>query len=70
MNLSKFINKYLFEILAIILIICLINQLYMMMEYKNISKETLAITILLAGINIFLDFSKKQILVKNDRKIL
>ena len=70
MNLSKFINKYLFEILAIILIICLIDQLYMMMEYKNISKETLAITILLAGINIFLDFSKKQILVKNDRKIL
>lgn len=59
MNLSKFINKYLFEILAIILIICLIDQLYMMMEYKNISKETLAITILLAGINIFFGFFKK-----------
>lgn len=53
MNLSKFIQKDLFVILSIILIICIVDQLYMMMEYKNISKETFILTSLLTGISVF-----------------
>ena len=60
MNLSKFIQKDLFVILSIILIICMVDQLYMMMEYKNISKETFVLTSLLTGINIFFGFFNKR----------
>ncbi len=60
MNLSKFIQKDLFVILSIILIICIVDQLYMMMEYKNISKETFILTILLTGISVFFGFFNKR----------
>ena len=59
MKLSIFIQKNLYVILSIILIICAIDQIYMMMEYKNISKETLFFTILLAGVSIFYGFFRK-----------
>jgi hypothetical protein len=59
MNLSRFIQKDLFVILSIILIICVVDQLYMMMEYGNISKETLIFTILLTGVSVFFGFFKK-----------
>ena len=61
MNLSRFMKKDLFVILSIILIICVIDQLYMMMEYKNISKETLIFTILLTGVSVFFGFFKKRV---------
>lgn len=60
MNLSRFMKKDLFVILSIILIICVIDQLYMMMEYKNISKETLIFTILLTGVSVFFGLKKKS----------
>ena len=60
MNLSRFMQKDLFVILSIILIICVVDQLYMMMEYKNISKETLIFTILLTGVSVFFGFFKKR----------
>lgn len=60
MNLSRFIKKDLFVILSIILIICVIDQSYMMMEYKNISNETLIFTILLTGVSVFFGFLKKS----------
>lgn len=53
-------KKDLFVILSIILIICVIDQLYMMMEYKNISKETLIFTILLTGVSVFFGLKKKS----------
>lgn len=59
MNLSRFMKKDLFVILSIILIICVIDQLYMMMEYKNISKETLIFTILLTGVSVFFGLKKR-----------
>ena len=43
-----------------ILIVCVVDQLYMMMEYKNISKETLIFTILLTGVSLFFGFLKKD----------
>ncbi len=60
MNLSRFVQKDLFAILSIILIVCVVDQLYMMMEYKNISKETLIFTILLTGVSVFFGFLKKD----------
>lgn len=60
MNLSRFIQKDLFVILSIILIICIVDQLYMMMEYKNISKETFIFTIFLTGISAFFGFFYKR----------
>ena len=60
MKLSRFIQKKLFVVLSIILIICTVDQLYMMMEYKNISKETFIFTILLTGISVFLGFFNKK----------
>ena len=60
MKLSRFIQKNLFVVLSIILIICTVDQLYMMMEYKNISKETFIFTILLTGISVFLGFFNKK----------
>lgn len=59
MNLSRFIQKDLFAFLSVILIICVIDQLYMMMEYKNVSKETLIFTILLTGVSVFFAFLKR-----------
>ena len=60
MNLSRFVQKDLFAILSIILIVCVVDQLYMMMEYNNISKETLIFTILLTGVSVFFGFLKKD----------
>ncbi len=60
MNLSRFIKKDLFVILSIVLIICIVDQLYMMMEYKNISKETFIFTVLLTGISVFFGFFYKR----------
>lgn len=56
MDLTKFFDKHIFEILSIILMICVADQIYMMMEYKNISKETLLLTLLFTGISIFFGF--------------
>ncbi len=60
MKLSRFIQKNLFVVLSIILIICTVDQLYMMMEYKNISKETFIFTSLLTGISVFWGFLNKK----------
>ena len=61
MNLSRFMQEALFVILSFILVICVVDQLYMMMEYKNISKETLIFTILLTGVSVFFGFFKKRV---------
>ena len=60
MKLIKFIQKNLFVLLSVVLIVCVIDQLYMMMEYKNVSKETLFFTILLTGVSLFFGFFKKN----------
>lgn len=59
MNLTKFIKQDLFVILSVVLIICVIDQLYMMMEYQNVSKETLLFTILLTGVSLFFGFFRR-----------
>lgn len=59
MNLSKFIKEDIFEILSIVLIVCLIDQLYMIIKYKNISIETFIFTVLLTGVSVFFTFLKK-----------
>ena len=56
MDLSKFVNKYVYEIFSIILILCVVDQIYMIMTYKNISIETLIITLVFAAINIYFAF--------------
>ena len=60
MNLSKFVNKYVYEIFSIILILCVFDQIYMMLRYKNISIETLIITLVFAAINIYFGFLHKK----------
>ncbi len=60
MNLSKFVNKYVYEIFSIILILCVVDQIYMMLRYKNISIETLIITLVFAAINIYFGFLHKK----------
>ncbi len=60
MNLSKFVNKYVYEIFSIILILCVFDQMYMMMRYKNINIETLIITVVFAAINIYFGFLHKK----------
>ena len=59
MNLSKFVNKYVYEIFSIILILCVFDQMYMM-RYKNINIETLIITVVFAAINIYFGFLHKK----------
>lgn len=59
MNLSKFIKENIFEILSIVLIVCLIDQLYMIIKYKNISIETFIFTVLLTSVSAFFTFLKK-----------
>ena len=61
MNFSRFMQRDLFVILSIILFIWVVDQLYMMMEYNNISKETLIFTILLTGVSVFFGFFKKRV---------
>ena len=60
MDLSKFVNKYVYEIFSIILILCVVDQIYMMLRYKNISIETLIITLVFAAINIYFGFLHKK----------
>ncbi len=60
MDLSKFVNKYIYEIFSIILILCVFDQMYMMMRYKNINIETLIITVVFAAINIYFGFLHKK----------
>lgn len=60
MNLSKFVNKYVYEIFSIILILCVVDQIYMMLRYKNISIETFIITLVFAAINIYFGFLHKK----------
>ncbi len=60
MNLSKFVNKYVYEIFSVILILCVVDQIYMMLRYKNISIETLIITLVFAAINIYFGFLHKK----------
>lgn len=39
--------------MSVILIFCVIDQIYMMIQYKNISAETIFVTLCLAGMNVF-----------------
>lgn len=60
MNLTSFLNKYIFKIMSIILIVCVINQIYMLTKYNNISKETFFITLFFTGICVFWGFLKNM----------
>ncbi len=49
----NFFKKNIFVIMSVILIFCVIDQIYMMIQYKNISAETIFVTLCLAGMNVF-----------------
>lgn len=54
--------KWIFEMLSIILIICCVDQLYMMRHYKNISMETFVMTVFFTVLNIYFGFFEKKVL--------
>ena len=58
MSLTKFVKKDIFVILSIVLILCVFDQLYMMIRYKNISIETFVLTLFLTAISTFFGFLK------------
>lgn len=60
MTSSKFFSKIIFVILSIILIICCIDQVYMMYKYNNISIETLFLTLLFTGLSIYFAFFRRN----------
>ena len=61
MDLSKFLQKDVYEIFSIILIVCDFDQVYMIMKYRNINKETLIITLFFTIICIYYGFIKKNV---------
>lgn len=58
MNIIKFFIKNIFLIMSVILIFCIIDQIYVMIRYKNITIETLFLTLCLAGINVYFGVSQ------------
>ncbi len=56
----KFCSKIIFAILSIILIICCIDQVYMMHKYNNISIETLVLTMLFTGLSVYFAFFRRN----------
>lgn len=53
MKAVNFLKKNLFVIMSVILILCVIDQIYMLIRYKNISIETLFLTLCIAALNIY-----------------
>lgn len=60
MNLTKFLNKYFFEILFIVLIFCSCDQLYMLTKYKNISTDTFVVMLLFTALCMYFGFFDKS----------
>ena len=58
MNLTKFLKKYVFKIMSIVLIVCSCDQFYMLMKYRNITTETFVVTLFLTGLCIYFGFGK------------
>lgn len=60
MNLTKFVKKYVFKILSIVLIFCSCDQLYILMKYRNITTETFVVTLFLTGVCMYFGFFDKS----------
>ncbi len=60
MHLSKLCYKNIFALLSIVLIVCCLDQLYLIFRYKTVSAETFILTILFTGINIYFGFIRKS----------
>ena len=58
MRAINFFKKNIFVIMSVILIFCVIDQIYMMIRYKNISAETIFVTLCLTGMNVFWGLSQ------------
>lgn len=60
MNLTRFVNKDVFEILSILLICCSCDQLYMLTKYRNITTQTFVVTLVLTALCIYFGFFDKM----------
>ena len=58
MKVIDFFLKNIFLILSMILILCLIDQIYLMIKYKDQNIETFFLTLCLTGLNIYWALSK------------
>ena len=59
MSIKKISKRDIFAVASFILIICCIDQLYMLCRYDNMNVETFILTIFLTGLNIYFGFIKK-----------
>lgn len=58
MKVIDFFLKNIFLIMSMILILCLIDQIYLMIKYKDQNIETFFLTLSLTGLNIYWALSK------------
>ena len=59
MSIKKISGKDVFALLAVVLILCCADQLYMICKYKNINWETFGLTVFFTILNIYFGFIKK-----------
>lgn len=59
MSIKKISGKDVFALLSIVLILCCVDQLYMICKYKNISWETFGLTVFFTILNIYFGFIKR-----------
>lgn len=59
MSIKKISGKDVFALLSIVLILCCVDQLYMICKYKSISWETFGLTVFFTILNIYFGFIKQ-----------